>query len=389
MFYSLKPSSALKTNVKTSVVLSGTLLIGLACTSVVVADKAKFYSSGSSSAFKSRASDIRSEAGQSSLNRAKSMSGVGGALFPSGSSSIDRATSKKLLKFFDQKKNWMFQELGEDDEIGGEGEEWLQENGLLGNEESRHRNPFSKTRGVVGNFLYVDEKEESRSRKKSRQRRQPEALSGEKEERELREAEFAMDPDQLKSEGNKKKTSLFLAGSPFKAKTALADFSPFSREGAKSADPFKARGNTPGRRGVRVEAGRVGVESRLGFFQQQNKNGVKDFSKSDFFNSKPGGSGKGALGLDPMSFGRGLTPKPSTPVTGVGETSAGFKLPPGLVTPSLVGNPLSSSLSAPSAAARRESPLLFQSRARQHPVTRSGLLNQKPGIDGRKPGRGF
>ncbi len=339
--------------------------------------------------FKSRAKDIHSGAGQSSLNRAKSMSGVGGAIFPSGSSSIDRATSKKLLKLFDQKKNWMFRELGKDDEIGGIGGEWPQENGLLGNEESRQGNPFAKSRGVVGSFLYADEKEEARSRQKNKHRRQPEALSGEKEERELREAEFAMDPDELKTESKKKKALLFLAGSPFTAKTALADFSPFSREGAKSADPFKTRGNTPGRRGVRVEAGQVEGEARSGFFQQRNKNGVKDFGKSNFFSSKPGGSGKGALGLDPMSFGRGLAPKPYTPVTGVGETSAGFKLPPGLATPSLVGNPLSSSLSAPSAAARRELPLLFQSRGRQQPATRSGLLNQKPGTGGRKPGRGF
>ena len=92
-----------------------------------------------------------------------------------------------------------------------------------------------------------------------------------------------------------------------------------------------------------------------------------------------------------MSFGGGLAPKPSTPVTGVGVggLTAGFKLPSGLAAPASANNPFSSAFAAPPAAARRELPLLFQSRDREQPAIRSGLLNQKPGTSANKPRRGF
>ena len=392
----LPPKSGfkLKTNAKTTVVLSAFLLAGWACAPTVSAEKARFYSSKGGAAFKSRAKDIRSWVGRSSLDGAKSLSGVGTALYPGSASSMDRATSKKLLELFDKKKNWMFQDLGGDDKTGDMVEEWSRENDLLGGEDGGRQNSFFKSRGVVQDFLRSDEKEK-RPRKKSRRRGQLERLPGEDEEEDLTESEFELNPDEFKEDGRKKESSLFLARSPFAAKTALADFSPFSRKSTKSTDPFKTLGNRAGQNGGRPEAsqalGQSGAVGHGGFFQQQKKSGANFFSNKNYFDAKPGGSSKGALGLDPMSFSRGMAPKPSTPVTGVGVggMSAGFKLPPGLTSPASANNPFSSAFASPPSAARQELPLLFQSRDRRQPAIRSGLLNQKPGTSANKPQRGF
>ena len=392
------PGSALKTNAKTAVAVSACLLAGWACAPAVSAEKARFYSSKGGAAFKSRAKDIRSGVGRSSLDRAKSLSGVGTALYPGSAPSMDRATSKKLLELFDKKKNWMFQDLGGDDKTGDTGEEWSRENDLLGGEDGNQQNPFFQSRGVVQDFLRSDEKEK-RPRKKSRRRGQPERLPGEDEEDDLTESEFELNPDEFKEDGRKKESSLFLARSPFAAKTVLADLSPFSRKSTKSTDPFKTLGNRAGQNGGRLggrpEAsqalGQSGAVGHGGFFQQQKKSGANFFSNKNYFDAKPGGSSKGALGLDPMSFSRGMAPKPSTPVTGVGVggMSAGFKLPPGLASPASANNPFSSAFASPPSAARQELPLLFQSRDRRQPAIRSGLLNQKPGTSANKPQRGF
>ena len=392
----LPPKSGfkLKTNAKTTVVLSAFLLAGWACAPTVSAEKARFYSSKGGAAFKSRAKDIRSWVGRSSLDGAKSLSGVGTALYPGSASSMDRATSKRLLELFDKKKNWMFQDLGGDDKTGDTVEEWSRENNLLGVEDGGRQNSFFKSRGVVQDFLRSDEKEK-RPRKKSRRRGQLERLPGEDEEEDLTESEFELNPDEFKEDGRKKESSLFLARSPFAAKTALADFSPFSRKSTKSTDPFKTLGNRAGQNGGRPEAsqalGQSGAVGHGGFFQQQKKSGANFFSNKNYFDAKPGGSSKGALGLDPMSFSRGMAPKPSTPVTGVGVggMSAGFKLPPGLTSPASANNPFSSAFASPPSAARQELPLLFQSRDRRQPAIRSGLLNQKPGTSANKPQRGF
>jgi hypothetical protein len=381
----------LKITVKTAAALSAVLLAGLICAPAVFADKAKFYSSKGGSSLKSRTTDTQSGVGRSSLNKAKSMSGVGRALYPSGSATMDRATTKKLLELFDQKKNWMFQDLEGDGKTGDTGEEWSRENDLLGDERGNRQNPFFKSRGAVEDFLRSDEKEK-RPRKKNRRGGQPERSPSEDEEGELSESEFEMSPDKLKKDGRKKEESLFRANSPFAAKTALADFSPFSRKSTKSTARYRTPGNRAGLNGKRLEAGKAlgqaGAAGRGGFFQQQGKSGVGGGSNKNFFSANPGGSGKGALGLDPMRFGRSFAPKPSTPVTGVGvgEMSSGFKLPPGLASPAGANSRFSSYSAAAPVAARRELPLLFQSRDRGQPSIRSGLLNQKPG---KKPGRGF
>ncbi len=348
--------------------------------------------------FKSRARDIRSGVGRSSLNRAKSLSSVGTALYPVGARSMDRSTSKKLLELFDQKNNWMFQDFSGDDKTGDAGDEWSKENDLLGAEDSSQQNPFFKSRGVVQDFIRSDG-QEKRNSKKSRRRGQPKRLPGEEDEDDLTESEFELSPDEFKEDSKKKEASLFLARSPFAAKTALADFSPFSRKSTKSTDPFKPLRNRVGqegeRLGGRLEAGQslgqAGAVGNIGFFQQQKKNGGSFIDSKNFFNTSPGGTSRRALGLDPMSFGSGLAPKPSTPVTGVGVggITAGFKLPSGLAAPASVNNPFSSAFAAPPAAARRELPLLFQPRDREQPAIRSGLLNQKPGTSANKSRRGF
>ena len=198
------------------------------------------------------------------------MSGVGRALYPGGSATMDRATTKKLLELFDQKKNWMFQDLQEDGKIGDTGEEWSRENDLLGDERDNRQNPFFKSRGAVEGFLRSDE-QEKRPRKKNRRRGQPERSPGEDDEGEL--SEFEMSPDKLKKDGRKKEESLFRSNSPFAAKTALADFSPFSRKNTKSTARYRTPGNRAGLNGNRLEAGKAlgqaGAAGRGGFFQQQ------------------------------------------------------------------------------------------------------------------------
>ena len=348
--------------------------------------------------FKSRAKDIRSGVGRSSLNRAKSLSSVSTALYPVGARSMDRVTSKKLLELFDQKNNWMFQDLSEDDKTGDAGEEWSNENDLLGAEDSSQQNPFFKSRGVVQDFIRSD-RQEKRNSKKSRRRGQSKRLPGEEDEDDLTGSEFELSPDEFKEDSKKKEASLFLARSPFAAKTALVDFSPFSRKSSKSTDPFKPLRNRVGQEGERLggrpEAGQalgqVGAVGHTGFFQQQEKNGGSFVGNKNFFNIRPGGTSRRALGLDPMSFGSGLAPKPSTPVTGVGVggITAGFKLPSGLAAPATANNPFSSAFAEPPATSRRELPLLFQPRDREQPAIRSGLLNQKPGTSANKPRRGF
>jgi hypothetical protein len=313
------------------------------------------------------------------------------ALYPSGFFFNDTATTEKLLKLFDQKKNWMFQNLDGAGNTGNTGEEWAKENDLLGDERGNRQNPFFKSRGVVQGFLRSDEKEK-RPRNKSHRRGQPERSLTEEDEGELSEKEFEMSPDRLKKGRRKKEESLFRANSPFAAKTALADFSPFSRKSSKSTARYRSPGNRAGLNGGRSEAGKAlgqgGAASPGGFFQQQQKSGGSFFSSKNFFKTKSGGSSKGALGLDPMSFAHGFVPKPSTPVTGVGvgEMSSGFKLPPGLASPAAANSRFSSYSAAPQATARREFPLLFQSRDWGQPSVRSGLLNQQPG---KKSGRGF
>ena len=388
------PGSVLKNNTKTAVAVSACLLAGWAFAPAGLAEKARFYSSKGSAAFKSRTKDIQSGVGRSSLSRAKSLSGVGTVLYPGSAPSMDGATSKRLLELFDKKKNWMFQDLGEDDDSGDTVYEWSRENNLLDGEDGGRQNTFFKSRGVVQDFLRSGEKEK-RPRKKNGRHGQPDQLPGEDEEDDLVESEFELNPDEFKEGGKKKETSLFLARSPFAAKTALADFSPFSRKSSKSTDPFKTLRNRAGQKGGRPEGGQAlgqaGAAGRAGFFQQQKKIGGGFINSKNFFNAGQASTGKRALGLDPMSFGNGLTPKPSTPVTGVGagRTPAGFKLPSGLAAPASANNPFSSAFAAPPVAARREMPLLFQSRDRQQPSIRSGLLHQKPGANADKSRRGF
>ncbi|MBT3841447.1 MAG: hypothetical protein HOF61_04585, partial [Verrucomicrobia bacterium] len=262
----------MKINVKTATALSAILLAGLVCAPAVFADKAKFYSSKGGSSLKSRTTNTQSGVGRSSLNKAKSMSGVGRALYPGGSATMDRSTTKKLLELFDQKKNWIFQDLEEDGKTGDTGEEWSRENDLLGDERDNRKNSFFKSRGAVEDFLRSDE-QEKRPRKKNRRRGQPESLPGEDDEGELSESEFEMSPDKLKKDGRKKEESLFRANSPFAAKTALADFSPFSGKNTKSTARYRTPGNRAGLNGNRLEAGKAlgqaGAAGRGGFFQQQ------------------------------------------------------------------------------------------------------------------------
>ncbi|MED5382134.1 MAG: hypothetical protein VYC47_06145 [Verrucomicrobiota bacterium] len=384
----------MKNNAKTAVALSACLLAGWVCVPVGFAEKAIFFSSNGPAAIKNRTEEIRPGVGQSSLSRAKSLSGVGTVRYPGSAPTIDRATSKKLLELFDKKKNWMFQDLGEENESGDSAEEWSREGSLLGSAENDRRNPYGKSRGVVHDFLRPGDNEK-RPRKANKRRNRTEPLPGEEEEEDLDEPDFELSPDEFKEGGKKKEASLILAHSPFAAKTALADFSPFTQSRSKSADPFEALRNRAGRKGGRPVAsqalGQAGAPLRPGFFQQQKNNGGGFINSKNFFNAGTGGATKRVLGLDPMSFGGGLASKPSTPVTGVGAggSLSTFKLPAGLAAPASANRPLSPAFGGPPPTVRRETPLLFQSRNRQQPSTRSGLLRQGPGASSGKSNRGY
>ena len=383
----------MKNNAKTAVALSVCLLAGWICVPVGFAEKAIFFSSNGPAAIKNRTEEIRPGVGQSSLSRAKSLSGVGTVSYTGSAPALDRATTRKLLDLFDKKKNWMFQDLGEGEDSGDAVEEWSREGKLLGTEGSR-RNPYGKSRSVVHDFLRSSD-EEKRPRKNNKRHNRPEPMPGEEEEEKRAEPEFELNTDEFKEGGKKKEPSLILSNSPFAAKTALADFSPFASKRSKSADPFKALRSRAGQKGGRPVAGQAlgqaGAPPRTGFFQQQKKNGGGFVAGKNLFNNGTGGVGKRALGLDPMSFGGGLTAKPSTPVTGVGAggSPSVFKLPAGFAAPSSGSRPSSLGFGGPPAAARRETPLLFQAREWQPPSTRSGLLQQRPGRSNGKPGRGF
>ncbi|MDP6753285.1 MAG: hypothetical protein QGF56_06310 [Verrucomicrobiota bacterium] len=384
----------MKNKAKTAVTLSICLLVGWVCVPDGLAEKARFYSSNGPAAIKSRTEEILPGAGQSSLSRAKSLSGVGTVRYPGSAPTLDRATTQKLLELFDKKKNWMFQDLGEENESGDEVEEWSLNGNLIGSTENARRNPYGNSRGVVQDFLRSGDKEK-RSRKNSKRRNRPELLSEEEEEEKLAEPKFELNEDEFKEGGKKKEPTLILADSPFAAKMALADFSPFSSKRSRSVDPFKALQNREAQKGGRLLAGQAlgqaGAAPRPGFFQQKNKNGGGLITGKNLFNTGTGGLGKRALGLDPMSFGGGLATKPSTPVTGLaaGGSPSVFKLPAGLAAPTLANRPSSSGFGGPSSATRRETPLLFQAREWQPPSTRSGLLQQRSGASSGKPPRGF
>jgi len=384
----------LKNNAKTAVALSAILLAGWVCVPVGFAEKAIFFSSNGPAAIKSRTEEIRPGVGQSSLSRAKSLSGVGTVSYPGSAPALDRATTRKLLDLFDKKKNWMFQDLGEGEDSGDAVEEWSREGNLLGSAEGGRRNPYGKSRSVVHDFLRSSD-EEKRPRKNNKRRNRPEPLPGEEEEEKRAEPEFELNTDEFKEGRKKKEPSLILANSPFAAKTALADFSPFASKRSKSADPFKALRSRAGQKGGRPVTGQAlgqaGAAPQSGFFQQQKKNGGGFVAGKNLFNNGTTGVGKRALGLDPMSFGGGLAAKPSTPVTGVGAggSPSVFKLPAGLAAPSSGSRPSPLGFGGPPPAARRETPLLFQAREWQPPSTRSGLLQQRPGRANGKPGRGF
>ena len=353
-----------------------------------------FFSSNGPAAVKSRTEEIRPGAGQSSLSRAKSLSGVGTVRYPGSAPALDRATTRKLLELFDKKKNWMFQDLDEENETGDAGEGWPLEGNLIGSTENARRNPYGKSRGVVQDFLRSGDNEK-RSPKKGKRRKRSQPLPGEEEEEKLAEPEFELNTDEFKEGGKRKEPSLILAGSPFAAKTALADFSPFSSRRSESGDPFKTLRDREGKKGglpvFGQPLGQAGVVPRSGFFQQQNKNGGDLITGKNLFNTRTVGLGKRALGLDPMSFGGGLAAKPSTPVTGVGAGGAPsvFKLPAGLAAPASANRPSTPGFGEPPAAVRRQTPLLFQAREWQTPSTRSGLLQQRPGSSSGKPNRGF
>ena len=140
--------------------------------------------------------------GQSSLSRAKSLSGVGTVSYTGIAPALDRATTRKLLDLFDKKKNWMFQDMGEGEDSGDAVEEWSREGNLLGTEGGR-RNPYGKSRSVVHDFLRSSD-EEKRPRKNNKRHNRPEPMPGEDEEEKRAEPEFELNTDEFKEGGKKR-----------------------------------------------------------------------------------------------------------------------------------------------------------------------------------------
>lgn len=377
------------------------MLAGFAFAPVVFAEKARFFSSKGSSAFKSRARDVKMDTGRSLLSTAKSASGVGASIHPTASSKLDKQSSRRLLEMFDRKKNWVFHGLGGDDE---EKEDIISEDNWTNGEKQLFRDPYRRSNGVVESFIQGDEQnspEKNGRNRKSRQKDPTRLRPEEDEEDRLNRDETKLD---LELTQRIEKTGLAFSGnSPFATRTALSDSSPFARRKTGSSNPFRIKRGTGessasrfvGSGGSRTPggqaSGQAGGRGQGGFFTS-TKTGQQQsvFGGTSPFAANGGGQSRKPLGLAPLNFGASLNPGASTPVTGVGvdEMKNAVKPPALGIKPTGQGNTISSIIAAPPAiSTKRSMPLLYQGNRSSSPTVRGGLLNNNMNSTfGKKPG---
>ena len=200
--------------------MSVILLAGFAFAPVVFAEKARFFSSKGSSAFKSRARDVKMDTGRSLLSTAKSASGVGASIHPTASSKLDEQSSRRLLEMFDRKKNWVFHGLGGDDE---EKEDIISEDNWTNGEKQLFRDPYRRSNGVVKSFIQGDEQnspDKNGGKRNSRQKDPTRLRPEEDEEDRLNRDETKLD---LGLTQRVERTGLAFSGnSPFSTRTGFA-----------------------------------------------------------------------------------------------------------------------------------------------------------------------
>lgn len=378
--------------------LSVLLLAGFAFAPVVLAEKAKFFSSKGGSAFKSRSRAVKTDTGRSLLSTAKSASGVGAAIYPTATTKLDKQSSRKLLEMFDRKKNWVFHGLGSADEAG---EDTTNEDDWTNGDQQLFRDKYRRSSGVVEDFIRGDEKKtpDKKGRNRKGSRNDPTQLEPEEDE----EDRLARDETKLELELTKRNENSGLAfsgNSPFAARTALSDASPFARRKTASANPFGFKQGNGGRAARFVGAnpsrtpgqalGQAGGRSSGGFFTSAATGQQSVFGGASPFASKGGGPAGKPLGLAPLNFGSSMNPGASTPVTGVGvdELRNAVKPPAVGIKPPGQGNTISSIISSPQGVStKRSMPLLFQGNQSASPTVRGGLLNNSMNSTfGKKPG---
>jgi len=380
------------------------LLAAFAVAPVVLAEKARFFSSKGGAAFKSRTREVKTETGRSLLSTAKSASGVGSGLYPNASTKLDRQSSRKLLKMFDRKRNWVFHGLGSSDD---EKEDASMEDDWTSGEKQLFRDSYRRpSGGVVEDFIRGDDNQTPNKNGRTRNTRNgrqndPTQLEPEEDD----EHRLMRDETKLELELTKRRENsglAFTGNSPFAARTALSDASPFARRKTGSNSPFKfKRGNGESRVnrysgsfGARTSGGQAlgqaGGNGKGGFFTSSSTPQQSVFGAASPFAPKGGGSTGKPLGLAPLNFGSSLNPGASTPVTGVGvDELKNAAKPPALgIKPPRQGSAISSIISAPAGVTtKRSMPLLFQGNRQGSPTVRGGLLNNNINSPfGKKPG---
>ncbi|MDD9867415.1 MAG: hypothetical protein OXS32_13805, partial [Verrucomicrobiales bacterium] len=217
---------------------------------------------------------MKTDTGRSLLSTAKSASGVGAAIYPTATTKLDKQSSRKLLEMFDRKKNWVFHGLGSADEAG---EDTTNEDDWTNGDQQLFRDKYRRSSGVVEDFIRGDEKKtpDKKGRNRKGSRNDPTQLEPEEDE----EDRLARDETKLELELTKRNENSGLAfsgNSPFAARTALSDASPFARRKTGSANPFGFKQGNGGRAARFVGAnpsrtpgqalGQAGGRSSGGFF---------------------------------------------------------------------------------------------------------------------------
>jgi len=385
---------------KNSPFLSVFLLAGFMFAPVVLAEKAKFFSSKGGAVFnKSRTRDLKTDTGRSLLSTAKSASGVGAALHPTTTTKMDKQSTRKLLEMFDRKKNWVFHGLDNADE--GKESSSIEDDWTNG-EQQLFRDSYRRSSGVVEGFIRGDERQSPDKNDRTRKGRQKDPTQLKPEEDE--EDRLARDETKLELEltkRNEKSGLAFSGNSPFAARTALSDSSPFARRKTGSSNPFRIKRGTGESRAARFVGaktlrtssqtlGQAGRGSQDGFFTSATAKQRSVFGGASPFSSKSSGQAGKPLGLAPLNFGSSLNPGASTPVTGVGvdELKNTAKPSPMGIKPPGQGNTISSIISAPQGVStKRNMQLLFQGNRSASPAVRGGLLNNNMNSTfGKKPG---
>lgn len=364
---------------KNTFYLHAFILAYFLCFNLSFAEEARFFSSKGVSVLKSRTEETKRNTGRGLLSTAKSASGVASPLYSIPATKTDRESSRRLLKMFDRKKNWLFHGME------GFDQDDLSANGEAINEDQRlFLDAYRKSNGIVQDFIRGEGKT-NRSKKASKSDKKQKGatyLEGEEEDEDRLDKndiqlDFTFEKKDEKSE------SAFNGNAPFEARTSITDFSPFARREKTSENPFKTsrdRGESKiGLFGMKRESvASLGMKNKGGFFNSAGSPSQSLFGENSFFSGKGESTSKKPFAIAPLNFGSSFNPAKSTPITGVGVDQLNKTvMPNSLGVKSLTSeNPISEIISRPpSIPSKRFKPLLFQGNIQSGPPVRGGLLN--------------